>query len=49
MAFLEWLDGPARLSTSFAALPEVRTALDRVFPATPQEQASNLPAAGKPK
>ena len=43
MALLEWLDGPARSSTSFAALPEVRTALDRVFPAAQREQASNLP------
>ena len=42
MALLEWLDGPARLSTSFAALPEVRAALDQVFPATRREQASNL-------
>ncbi len=41
MALLEWLDGPARLSTSFAALPEVRAALDRVFPAAGREQASN--------
>ena len=48
MALLEWLDGPARLSTSFAALPEVRTALDRVFPATRREQAANLSAASKP-
>ena len=37
MALLEWLDGPARLSTSFAALPEVRGALDQVFPAAPRE------------
>jgi len=42
MALLEWLDGPARSSSSFAALPEVRTALDRVFPAPRREQASNL-------
>lgn len=35
MALLEWLDGPNRLSRSFAALPDVRGALDRVFlPAT---------------
>jgi len=33
MALLEWLDGPQGLSRSFAALPEVRAALDRVFPA----------------
>ena len=33
MALLEWLDGPKGLSRSFAALPEVRAALDRVFPA----------------
>jgi hypothetical protein len=48
MALLEWLDGPARLSTSFAALPEVRAALDRVFPATRQEQASNLSRTSTP-
>jgi hypothetical protein len=39
MALVEWLDGPARSSKSFAALPEVHGALDRVF-RTPQ-------AAGK--
>ena len=48
MALLEWLDGPARLSTLFAALPEVHDALDRVFPATRQEQAANLPRTSKP-
>ena len=48
MALLEWLDGPARLSASFAALPEVRTALDRVFPATPREQALNRPRISTP-
>ncbi len=32
MALLEWLDGPARLSRSFAGLPEVSAALDHVFP-----------------
>jgi hypothetical protein len=32
MALLEWLDGEARLSKAFAAEPEVRAALDRVFP-----------------
>ena len=48
MALLEWLDGPARLSTSFAALPEVRAALDRVFPATRLEQASNLSTTSAP-
>ena len=31
MALLEWLDGDRRLSKSFASLPEVRSALDRVF------------------
>lgn len=31
MALLEWLDGDARSSTSFANLTEVREALDRVF------------------
>jgi len=31
MAFLEFLDEEARPSKSFAALPEVRTALDQVF------------------
>ncbi|MGO9115281.1 MAG: hypothetical protein ACLP9L_39210 [Thermoguttaceae bacterium] len=48
MALLQWLDGPARLSTLFAALPEVHDALDRVFPATRQEQAANLPRTSKP-
>ncbi len=32
MALLEWLDGPAGSSRTFAALPEVSSALDRVFP-----------------
>lgn len=32
MALMEWLDGDARSSKSFAALPEVCAALDRVFP-----------------
>ena len=32
MALLEWLNGEARSSKSFASLPEVRTALNRVFP-----------------
>ncbi len=36
MALLEWLDGDSRLSKSFAALPEVREALDRVFPPVPR-------------
>jgi hypothetical protein len=31
MAFLEWLDGDGRASRQMASLPEVRTALDRVF------------------
>ena len=31
MALLEWSDGPKRLSRSFATLPTVRSALDRVF------------------
>ncbi len=42
MALLEWLDGPARSSTSFAALPEVCAALDRVFPPARPEQAVKL-------
>lgn len=37
MALLEWLDGPSRLSKSFAELPEVHGALDRVFPAAPEK------------
>jgi hypothetical protein len=41
MALLEWLDGPARLSTAFAALPDVRDALDRVFPVTPPQPAAS--------
>lgn len=39
IALLEWLDGDARLSKSFAALPEVREALDRVFPTGPRTAA----------
>lgn len=38
MALLEWLDGPQRQSKSFAELPEVREALDRVF-RTPAAEA----------
>jgi hypothetical protein len=52
MALLEWLDGDARASTSFAALPEVRAALDRVLPAsggdvspTPRARVGALPVA----
>lgn len=48
MALLERLDGPARLSASFAALPDVRAALDRVFPVAPHEQASNLSTTSAP-
>jgi hypothetical protein len=45
MALLEWLDGDRRLSKSFAGLPEVRSALDRVF--RPQAAAAPrvIPAA----
>ena len=45
MALLEWLDGDRRLSKSFAGLPEVRSALDRVF--RPQAAAVRrvIPAA----
>jgi hypothetical protein len=39
MAFLEFLDSDARQSKSFAALPEVRTALDQVFHALPVNHA----------
>jgi hypothetical protein len=39
MALLEWLDGDARASKSFADLPEVREALDRVF-GPPQRHAA---------
>ena len=31
MALLEWLDGEEAASRNFAALPEVRDGLDRVF------------------
>jgi hypothetical protein len=44
MAFLEWLDGPRRLSSSFAALPEVHSALDRVFRTAQAENAAPLQA-----
>jgi len=36
MAFLEFLDDEDRPSKSFAALPEVRTALDQVFHSLPE-------------
>lgn len=48
MALLEWLDGDARLSTTFAALPEVRTALDRVFRPTPPPAAREATRATTP-
>lgn len=35
MALVEWLDGESRSSKSFASLPEVGAALDRVFPSAP--------------
>ncbi len=44
MAMLEWLDGDARLSRSFASIPEVRRALDRVFPAARTTRARVSPA-----
>ena len=44
MALLEWLDGPAALSKSFAALPEVRAALDQVFPAGADRAGQSPPA-----
>jgi hypothetical protein len=40
---LEWLDQQASASRSFAALPEVRTALDRVFVAA--AKAGGAPSA----
>jgi hypothetical protein len=45
MALLEWLDGEQRLSKSFASLPEVRSALDRVFRPEPAAAGSVIPAA----
>ena len=39
MAFLEFSDHEARQSKSFAALPEVRAALDRVFQSPPDDRA----------
>ena len=42
MAFLEYLDQESSASRSFAALPEIRAALDRVFPAA-------APAAAPPR
>jgi hypothetical protein len=45
MAMLEWLDGEQRLSKSFAALPEVRSALDRVFRPEPAAAGSVITAA----
>ena len=45
MAFLEWLDGDRRLSKSFASLPEVPSALDRVFRPEPAAAGRIIPAA----
>jgi hypothetical protein len=44
MALLEWLDGDRRLSKSFASLPEVRSALDRVFRPEPAAAERIIPA-----
>jgi len=47
MAFLEYLDEDARPSKSFAALPEVRVALDQVFRSarsSPAEVSRSAPA-----
>jgi hypothetical protein len=43
MALLEWLDGDAAASRSFAALPEVRAGLDQVF-RVPVNQLHSPPA-----
>ncbi len=48
MAFLEFLDRQSSASRSFAALPEIRAALDRVFPADSNANAAP-PALGHPK
>jgi hypothetical protein len=45
MALLEWLDGDRRSSRSFAGLPEVRSALDRVFRPEPATAGTVIPAA----
>ena len=44
MALLEWLDRERRLSKSFASLPEVRSALDRVFRPEPATAERLIPA-----
>ncbi len=49
MAFLEWLDPQTSASRSFAALPEVRAALDRVFPAARGENVPPPPALQRPE
>jgi hypothetical protein len=46
MAFLECLDKQDSASRSFAALPEIRAALDRVFPA--EARGDGAPSAKKP-
>lgn len=46
MALLEWLDGDQRTSKTFASLPEVRAALDRVFPPIPNSAARPVQIAG---
>lgn len=45
MAMLEWLDGENRLSKSFSELPEVKEALDSVFPAERRPKTAARAAA----
>lgn len=49
MALLEWLNGPERSSRSFAALPEVGAALDRVFPPPRADQSGGKNVAIAPQ
>ncbi len=43
MALLEYLDQSESAARSFAALPEIRAALDRVFPAPPAAKTARRP------
>jgi hypothetical protein len=49
MAFLEWLDQQASASRSFAALPDVRGALDRVFLAESRADGAAIPRERGPQ
>lgn len=49
MALLERLDGPLRRSRYFADLPEIRAAMDAVFPPQPSSRPTMAQSAGMPE